>query len=849
MGKTKTKEELQKEIELLKSQLKSLQKKKKWRRPSSRKKGSGWLLQNEEKWDLILGDFVETYVENTRIINKNIQGGKNLKHFKEVCEKHGFPGVTMTNLRQIITPSLLDSKERFIKKYDNSLEKIFELSKIRNKEIDKESMDSFLKSLEKNNGDFRNTQRHYKTSLNRLINTYPDFEKRIELVRKKCRDLNWKEWCDGCIERFDQFVKLGLSLNDSLYLSGIGTYLTKNNQTIDFFRLNPKFEKRFLHLKGNSEKIDHSIKDWNHLKESENYIKKIKSINSDFKIKKWVNGTKRKQWNLSEIHFQKPDYEVIFNDRIKTLINRNLKSHNILKVRVEKNEKSGRLKIKESNIRKRKRKEYLKKNPHLKQSYLYRTKEDVLNDPNFFKNFEKKLLKHGYNKIPKTIKELNISRWVYGDILKKNIVFKRKIIEIQTKVRFKRIQDNIDKFLEELTINKGDYQLTLKNFKGHKGLWKSVDPDWENRKDKIVEYFSKNNWENWLLESYERFKILNDRGLGYVDSIRLSGLGDYQNGIVFKNLVRIKPEVKKEVEDRMKVDPKLKLRMVNNFVGSTFEKELLKKKEEYLNLLKEIKEEKLLEFKPYLKKNPNGSYTIQRNGKSVYLPSYQHYFKHKVDVVIKETIKWVETTRKSVERTEKLNKISLSKIPIEYRDLIKFISPKRTEFYSIDNQLIVKYCGRCGELKTKKEFPGISRVSSYCIECRRKRRGSIGSGRIGEVYKGKIIRKYNSSGNVIERRCNSCDKFKHITKFNHRWRGSSVCDDCYVDLPNNVLTRKNEFHKGVQVRVYDPKTYLVLKKRCNRCKEMLPVENFGLNNYQKIDGRSPTCKSCTKIKK
>ena len=138
-----------------------------------------------------------------------------------------------------------------------------------------------------------------------------------------------------------------------------------------------------------------------------------------------------------------------------------------------------------------------------------------------------------------------------------------------------------------------------------------------------------------------------------------------------------------------------------------------------------------------------------------------------------------------------------------------------------------------------------------CDKCRvmrwRKLKGlPQGTGRKGEIYKGRIIRKYNNLGEVVERRCNSCDDFKSIKKFHNLWKKSSVCEDCYVQIPNNKLTRKGEFYRGVRVRVYNEKTFILEKKRCSICKEILDVSEFNITrNKVSTDGLLWYCRKCT----
>lgn len=197
-----------------------------------------------------------------------------------------------------------------------------------------------------------------------------------------------------------------------------------------------------------------------------------------------------------------------------------------------------------------------------------------------------------------------------------------------------------------------------------------------------------------------------------------------------------------------------------------------------------------------------------------------------------------------------LNKVD---IPKEIKDFVKFSDRYQKKLYDVSGKIVFKYCGNCGEHKKWTHFysNGKNNLSTYCISCTRIKKGLIpGSGRRGEFYRGEQRFKVNDKGNVVERKCTSCQEFKKIKQFTYLYRKSSVCKDCYVQRENNVLTRRGEWRtingERTQVRVYDPKTFHVLEKRCNRCEQMLDIEEFNRNSKNNLDGRTGKCRSCTK---
>jgi hypothetical protein len=137
-----------------------------------------------------------------------------------------------------------------------------------------------------------------------------------------------------------------------------------------------------------------------------------------------------------------------------------------------------------------------------------------------------------------------------------------------------------------------------------------------------------------------------------------------------------------------------------------------------------------------------------------------------------------------------------------------------------------------------------SGYSNFCINCTTIKRVNRKPFRMGEYYEGEKIKKYNSVGNTIDRKCPKCQSFKSYKKFSHLYLGIYVCDDCYEVKNNSKLVKsKVEFFKGVQIRKYDDNS-MVTHKLCSKCFVMKNIEDFTVNNLNKVDGRNNNCKSC-----
>lgn len=197
-------------------------------------------------------------------------------------------------------------------------------------------------------------------------------------------------------------------------------------------------------------------------------------------------------------------------------------------------------------------------------------------------------------------------------------------------------------------------------------------------------------------------------------------------------------------------------------------------------------------------------------------------------------------------------------LPEDMKNIVKYSDKKGRIFYDVNKVEKFKKCNKCGEYKTISNYI----KSSYkhgdgfvytCKKCTREtgRKGKprYGNRRLGEMFKGKIIKKFDEIGNVTHVRCTSCDEFKLKKQYDYRYRKSGVCRDCFVKIPGNHLTRKGEFTKGkdgkrFQIRIYDEETYIVTHKRCSKCETMKELNEFNKNKNSKLDGVSGLCRVC-----
>jgi hypothetical protein len=182
---------------------------------------------------------------------------------------------------------------------------------------------------------------------------------------------------------------------------------------------------------------------------------------------------------------------------------------------------------------------------------------------------------------------------------------------------------------------------------------------------------------------------------------------------------------------------------------------------------------------------------------------------------------------------------------------------KNGKVFRLNGKVVCKQCTCCLEFLNPTHFhrsnSNESGLDYFCINCKSIKANGKRANRMGEYYSGKKIKIYNSIGNTIDRKCPKCNEFKSYKLFSHLYLGIGVCNDCYEERNNSKLVKsKVEFYKGFQIRIYDNNS-MVTHKICSECTAMKEINEFYVNNLNKIDGRIGKCKTCyseyQKIKK
>ncbi|MDC0378384.1 hypothetical protein OAM76_04175 [Flavobacteriaceae bacterium] len=447
--------ELELQLKLKKKELRSLD-----REPV--KRGGSWFLQNPQDWDKVFNEFERISIE---IVNdpKNLKKSVNIKPdslevygFNESCEKFGYKGVRVRNTFNIKSLQLKELKEEFIKRYRESVLRIIEGREKIYKKKNEKLKQFFISEMIRTKGEFKQVVKSMKGmgGFPGLLVVYPNFVNEVNELRTKLRNENWEEFRRECIQRYEEFRKLGLKPEHSLYVSGIGRL--KDDQGRDFFKDEKKFHERVVkeYKKDLDDNFDPSIKDWDHLKTQENYLDLIKKIKSTYKFKKgWDTGTNRKQWNLLPHHFVKPDYRRIFNERIDVLFGRETTEYKRIEKLVIRNEKQGKIKNKiQRKIEKERLKIGVKTNKIKRDSnrFIYNSVEQLIRDKDFGSKLEKvlkrrKTFKVGSHKTD-LLEEIGVGGWVWRRTIKNHEHFKTLIQKVEDKI----LQEHTIKQLESV---------------------------------------------------------------------------------------------------------------------------------------------------------------------------------------------------------------------------------------------------------------------------------------------------------------------------------------------------------------------------------------------------------------
>jgi hypothetical protein len=173
---------------------------------------------------------------------------------------------------------------------------------------------------------------------------------------------------------------------------------------------------------------------------------------------------------------------------------------------------------------------------------------------------------------------------------------------------------------------------------------------------------------------------------------------------------------------------------------------------------------------------------------------------------------------------------------------------KNGKVFRFKGKVVCQQCNFCLEFLNPSHFhrnkSKESGLDYYCINCKSIKIKNKRSNRMGEYYSGEKIKKYNSIGNTIDRKCPRCKEFKSYKLFSHLYLGIGVCNDCYEVKNNSKLVKsKVEFYKGLQIRKYDNNS-MVTHKLCSKCLVMKEIDEFYVNNLNTVDGRIYSCKTC-----
>jgi hypothetical protein len=842
VDKNQTIEELQKEIELLKSQLSESQRKVK--EPIREK-------IHTSHFNKSLVTFVNSKPKQEEFLHRYREVG--IKGFPSVCKEFGLS----TGLRRSL--EIPHSDKKYSSKKLKFLNRIREYESLIEKEHVEKGKKVYLQVFNECKGCRKDIFKKYKekklTISDGKIENWKtndsEFLKKVEELGRKHRDENVKLYINECFERYKQFIKKGLHPLDSIVLCGVGIpncsfYLTTISQNSNFHEYHKKLlEKstnpgRSGNKKGDPHKNIVLLNDYKSL---------LLDLKSNFVIEpKWIRVPDNYTKGINEFSFKIPNYKRIFNTQIKKLINTNFLKIKLQERRIPKWDRLRKIedlknKIKLSNDSKR------RKN---KEKYKYYSTNDIIGYNSFFEDLREQLYK--YNSLYVCCENLSVYPRSFRTMMS-NQRFNSKVQSIKESVNKEQIEHKIKvltkhfKKSQKISGKGGILEKCSETIGPSFDFLMKISPEFKQLIYKLEKDLPEKNYNRWMEDSKERYFRLKSKGFNPNDCISLSGFGS-RGSSLFKDYIKDNTEFLKEIFD-FKKEWKTKW-----YSSSILNSEQLKEREEYLKNLKRLKVDFENENGEYFKSNDLNftswkGFTSYRGGKKLKtFPDYNQYFIIKINHSIRDMERVWKRVSENVNRQNKESFSYMDIIPEEWRKRVKYVSPKGVFFYDVNHNDIFKKCSSCNQVKEISEFfSGTTKGRTYtrcklCISTIVNGVKRHSSGMLKEKWKnGKLIRRYNEFGKEIERRCNSCDKLKETKLFNHRYKGSSVCDDCYVTLPNNVLTRKREFFKGVHIRWYDEKTYEVVKRRCITCNEVKKKDEFPKNHYS-FDGINSVCKMC-----
>lgn len=770
------------------------------------------LLEESEK-KLKIGEIRDITRVQFQPIIESINLNRDLisKLRKGVGEKH-YPGM---------------GKE-FLKKFDSEVEKL---------KINREKL--YMEYISQQMRDQKGTYNQLKRGRDRLwikLQKKYGFIDKIKQIQRETEGSKYLKMG----ELFLELVGKGIRINHSLHISGLH-WETKER----IKKISPKLGERIQNLIKKEKRNGDQIWSEDHLKESLSQQQKLISLNGFLRDEILLK-------RLNESLLDENNYLIKLNQRVnerdrKELKKLKLKEKRRTKVEYRKNFRDGYITKSyfEKLFKENNKKLINGLLNHLKNNIEF-NKNNQINISKTFENFKFENHRIRPFHISPTLKK-------YPKIL---IEYKKIEDDLILKFRKKKNKEFLNFFKEQIKNGK---VYTVKQIIKEIGIsyleYKLLKEEYH---DEIMEFrkrISEEKWNTWISESKKRTLQYIDKGFHYNDSLFMGGLGESVTRISSIRVIGGDKIFQKQFVDRVK-------RYKKTIDTLPISEKKLKFKKEYLNKLKEFKKlndrENKLVFKGLDDDHFKNNYWVSPKNffhSSIVPPDYPFYLRRVLLVIIRSHEKRVKKFEEKLKEKEKFNSSLLRTLPQKSRKMVGSISRNGVVFYDVNQKEIFRTCTNCQETKPINYFPIRSRGGHrHCIECHNiKLYGTKEKQFKSDWRNGVLIKKRNSQNEITHIRCNSCSEFKLTNKFRHRYKGSRVCVDCYVDLPNNVLTKPFEFKtitkgkdkgKRVRMRVYDDVTYQVVKKRCRICEELQPIEYFSLSNSSPVDGRSYTCKTC-----
>jgi hypothetical protein len=782
---------------------------------------------------------IQEFLTNNSLQNNFFSVWRNngLKSVKKSLNEVGLPPDTIYIVESTRKVGDTKLKEKFIKKF-RDFERQFKIIE------DEDLMDEYIRKLIDCEGsEFQIGTFHYH-KIRRFKVEYPKFKKRIYDEQIQIRDRNFKKYVEGCEWRYKFFIKRGLLPGDCMSLSGIG-----KSKSVSFsklvFKKNPKFEK-FHQERVNEVLYQLNKRESPFIKreKKEEYLKVMYEIQKTFVIKpEWIGKFDNKTKQYTSTNFTLPNYKRIYKGEIQSIIKRIKKD--ITKINLE----IPKWKKKQTELRKvEERKQRVRKRRiELNQNYTFNTNEKLLQYENYFQDLEDQFIKNGNKSYSKSLENLSVKRSTHFFNYRNNYEFRIKTDDLIDRVSLKIIERKKEYLLNLLVKNKGDIKKTFStdiDLPGpHQNTLRKHDPYLSEKIHEIQKRFTTETYEEYVKKSLNMFDTLIKKGVYPGDSVVISGFGGKRSGDITPLMKRVFGENKKFFKRFHKLREKQRKELYSSTLLTI---EQLDERKNYIDLLKSIKTDFIKKNKTFFDSNPFDIKKIPPKnyrspfirGTSSIFPVREHYFIHKIEGIIFRRTRLYNSSKNKL---EKHNKTYKDMIPNEWKSRVKFVSSRGSNYFDINRNVIFRKCSSCDQVKDVIDF---FKTKSMCKSCMMKRSPIKKKSILREKwYRGKLIRRYDELGNEVLRRCNSCDTMIDTKRFKHKYKGSSVCDSCYVDLPNNHLTKRGEFWKGEQIRWYDEKTFKVIKRRCSICKEVKSRGDF-LGSSVNFDGISRRCKKC-----